>query len=139
MNIVETQIPDVNIENIDSAKVDLANRIIKNVSPLFNEVYIDRANELARLKLELKRKRLEVKKKKDDLEELFSQYKKKEKVRKLLSRISKLVSSGLVFEGTLKRETVVLLKVLDDLSDERLDYHLQESMKIISQRFSRVK
>jgi len=139
MKIVETQIPDVNIENIDSAKVNLADRVIKNVSPLFNEVYVDKSNELTRLKSELEGKRQEVKKKKTDLEELFGQYKKKEKVKKLLSRISKLVSSGLVFEGTLRKETVVLLKVLDDLSDERLDYHLQESMKIISQRFSRVK
>ena len=139
MKIVETQIPDVNMENVDSAKVDLANRVIKNVYPLFNEVYIDKVNELTRLKSELKEKRQEVVKRKNQLEELFSEYKRKEKVQKLLLRVSKLVSSGLVFEGTLKKETIILLKVLDDLSDERLDHHLGESMRIISQRFSRVK
>lgn len=139
MKIVETQIPDVNMEDVDSAKVNLANRIIKNVYPLFNEVYIDKVNEFTHLKSELKDKRQEVVKRKNQLEELFSEYKKKEKVQKLLSRIAKLVSSGLAFEGTLKRETIILLKVLDDLSDERLNHHLGESMKIISQRFSRVK
>lgn len=139
MKIVETQIPDVNMENVDSAKVDLANRVIKNIYPLFNEVYIDKVNESARLKSELKEKRQEVAKKKNQLEEFFREYKRKEKVQKLLLRVSKLVSSGLAFEGTLKRETVILLKVLDDLSDERLDHHLTELMITINQRFSRVR
>jgi len=139
MKIVETQIPDVNMENVDSAKVDLANRVIKNIYPLFNEVYIDKVNESARLKSELKEKRQEVAKKKNQLEEFFREYKRKEKVQKLLLRVSKLVSSGLAFEGTLKRETVILLKVLDDLSDERLDHHLTELMRTINQRFSRVR
>jgi hypothetical protein len=64
-------------------------------------------------------------------------YKRKKKVTKLLDRIEKLITSGLVYDGTLKHETIVLLKIVDKLEEDKLDYHLHATLQTISKRFSR--
>ena len=135
MNIIETTITDINIENIDLAKVELSNKIINNVSPLLNEVYINNADKINKLTIELKEKKKKVLKDKDELEFLLNIYKRKQKVKKLIERVKKLVSSGLV-EGQSKKEIIVLLKVIDKLPDDKLDYHLKNTMNIIQKRFS---
>ena len=38
MNIIETKIPDVTSEEIDRSKIILADSIIKDVYPLFDEL-----------------------------------------------------------------------------------------------------
>ena len=68
---------------------------------------------------------------------MMKQYQQKKKVSKLLTRLEKLVDSGLVYDGHLKSETIVLLKIIDKLSDDKLDYHLTETLKIIGKRFSK--
>ena len=35
MKIIETEIPDVKLENIDKSKVDLSNKMINNMNVLF--------------------------------------------------------------------------------------------------------
>lgn len=135
MNIIETTIADINVENIDVTKVKLANKIIQNISPLFDEVYINNVDRINNLTIELQEKKKEVLKDKDELELLLKIYKRKQKVKKLLERVDKLVSSGLV-DGHSKNETIVLLKVIDRLPDDKLDYHLKNTMNIIQKRFS---
>jgi ATP-dependent Lon protease len=137
MNIIETNIPNVVPDNIPKSKEVLANSIITNVYPLFNEVYNTRVDEIDTLKKQLDNKKELVKKHKTTLEQFMNEYKRKKKVSKLLDRIEKLISSGLVYDGTLKHETVVLLKIISKLSDEKLDYHLKDTMRTISKRFSR--
>jgi hypothetical protein len=68
---------------------------------------------------------------------MMKQYNQKKKVSKLLTRLEKLVDSGLVYDGHLKSETIVLLKIIDKLSDEKLNHHLSETLKIIGKRFSK--
>lgn len=137
MRIIETNIPDINFTNIDHSKVDLANRIIQNISPLFDELYTDKISKAKELTTELRTKKRKVLQNKDELELLLKTYKRKQKVKKLLERIEKLVSSGLLSDGHLRQETIVLLKVIDKLPDEKLDYHLKTTMNIIAKRFSR--
>jgi uncharacterized protein (DUF2344 family) len=136
MNIVETNIIDINIENIDMAKVELANNIIKNVSPLLDEVHINNLDIINSLTKELQEKKQKVLKNKDELELLLNTFKRKQKVRKLLERIEKLVESGLVNEGHSKNETVVLLKMIDKLPDDKVEYHLKNTLNILTKRFS---
>ena len=138
MIIVQTKIPDVVVENINQSKQRLANDIIKNVFPLFDEIHESKMTELKNLQNELQEKKDLVNKNKEHLQFLMNEYNKKKKVKKLISRISKLVSSGLVFDGNLKHETVILLKVIDSLSEEKIEYHLSETLKIINKRFSRL-
>ena len=137
MNIVETNIPDITVGNIDEAKLVLSNRIIESVYPLLDEVYNDQLSELEGLGTKLKDKRKEVQESKTNLEKLISEYNRKKKVRKLVDRISKLVSAGLVYDGSLKNETIILLKVVEKLPENKLDEHLSRMVKLISKRFSR--
>ena len=84
----------------------------------------------------IKIKKSQVQQSKMKLEKLMEKYNKHKKTMKLLNRISKLVSSGLLHDNSLKHETIILLKVADKLSEEKLDYHLSETMKMISKRFA---
>jgi len=137
MNIIETKIPDITPETIDKSKLVLANNIIQNVYPLFDEVYQGKIGSVSSIKKLLKEKKLLVAEKKLKLEELMSEYNKEKKVSKLLTRIEKLVDSGLVYDGSLKSQTIILLKVIDKLTDEKLDHHLSEIVQIIRKRFQR--
>jgi len=137
MRIEETDIPNVVPDNIEKSKLILANSIINNVYPLFNEVFNSRVEEIDGLKKKLTEKKAEVFNKKDELEKLLTGYKRQKKIAKLLDRLEKLVSSGLVYDGSIKHETVVLLKIAHKLSDEKLDYHLRETLQTISKRFSK--
>ncbi len=93
--------------------------------------------EIDDLKRDLKKKKELVTKHKTALEQMMYEYKKQKKVAKLMDRIDKLVTTGLVYDGTLKRETVILLKIATKLSSDKLDYHLKDTLRTISKRFSR--
>ena len=137
MKIIQTKIPDVTTESIDHSKVVLADNIIQNVYPLFDEVYQGKIGHIDEIKKRLQNKKRIVNEKKENLEQLMDEYEREKKVSKLLSRIEKLVDSGLVYDGSLKSQTVILLKVINKLSDDKLDHHLTETMQIIRKRFSR--
>jgi len=137
MNIVISNIADVVPNRIDESKVELANKIIKGIHPLFNELYAFKKEGLKELREDLRAKKLEVKTNKEELEARLSEYKRKKKVGKLLDRLSKLVSSGLVYQGGMRNETVILLRMVDRLPDDKLDIHLNQTMKTISKRFAK--
>ena len=137
MNITTTQYPDVTENNIDDSKVILAENIIANVYPLFDDVYTEKVSQIKKLKTIYESRKAKVIKNKENLEIMMRQYDRKKKVSKLLTRLEKLVDSGLVYDGHLKSETIVLLKIIDKLSDEKLTYHLSETLKIIGKRFSK--
>jgi len=137
MKIQVTKIPDVTKDTVDHSKIVLADNIIKNVYPLFDEVYQGKLSHINKFKTRLSEKKTQVGEKKQKLEELMSEYNREKKISKLLSRIEKLVDSGLVYDGSIKNHTVVLLKVLNKLTDDKLDRHLSETLQIIRKRFSR--
>lgn len=137
MKIEITKIPDVTKETVDQSKVILADNIIKNVYPLFDEVYQGKLTHINETKKILKQKKTEVNGRKENLEQLMSEYNREKKISKLLTRIEKLVDSGLVYDGSIKSQTVVLLKVINKLTDDKLDHHLTETLQIIRKRFSR--
>jgi len=137
MKIVETKIPNVIPETINESKQVLADNIIRNVYPLFNEVYHSKVDKVQNLKEALERKKAEVSQEKETLENIMSEYKRKKKISKLLDRIEKLITSGLVYDGHLKNETTILLKIINKLPNDKLDYHLRDTLQTISKRFSR--
>ena len=135
MNIISTTIPDIGHSNLDVSKIELSNTIINNIQPLFYEVYNDRNEEIEILNKTLNAKKEKVLKEKDTLEGLVKEYNRKKKIKKLIERISKLVSSGLTHDNNLKKEIIVLLKIVDKLPEEKLDFQLQQTMKYINKRF----
>lgn len=134
MNLIETNIPDISSANIDKSKAILADKIINNVYPLLDEVKDTKNEELVTLERNLITKKETILKEKQTLENLLTKFKRKKKIKKLLERIDKLVSSGILTGSHSQSEMVILLKVLDKLPDEKIDYHLQSTMTIISKR-----
>lgn len=135
MNIVETKIPDIDTTNIDSSKVYLADTIIHNINPLFDDMQQNKKKEFNIKAKKYSQIKENVSSNKLEIESLFERYKKLQKIKKLLERIDKLVSLGIVKEGKLKQETIVLLKIIDKLPDEKLDFHLRDVSKTILKRF----
>lgn len=136
MNIIETNIPDVSKSNINEQKQSIADNIIKNVYPLFDEVYQARLLQIAKTKKQLKKGKQQMKDEKETMEQLLISYKKEKKIAKVLERIDKLVKAGLTYDPTTKHETVILLKILDKLPSEKLDEQLTKTMQILNKRFS---
>jgi hypothetical protein len=135
MNLVETNIPDITKTNLDKTKLELSERIVKNVYPLLNEFYNEEMNRVKTLESDLKKKSILIQKSKEELENRMIVYNRKKKLKKLIDRISRLVSTGLAYDSNLRNEMVVLLKVAENLSEEKLDYHLKETLKVMSKRF----
>lgn len=138
MNIIETNISNIDVSKIDKSKVVLADKIIENVYPLFNEVYSDKLTSIEPSKRELQLKKEQVITEKNELEALLKELSRKKKIKKLLERLSKLVSSGLVYDGSSRTETIVLLKIIDNLPENKIDQHLQNTMKNIAKRFGKL-
>lgn len=136
INIIETDLHDITKSNIDQSKVKLAENIIENIHPLFDEVYNEKENEYNNLQDSISISHRKLTDKKSELDDLMNEVKRKRKVVKLLTRLEKLIFSDMNFETSLKHETIILLKTIDKMSDERLDYNLSRTMKIISKRFS---
>jgi len=134
MRIIETNIPDISKTNINESKVNLANSIIKDIHPLFDELLQEKVLTTTELQNKLETTRKEVLEKKKNLETLFTTQKRKQKVKKLLDRIEKMVNTGIVSQGNMRSETVVLLRVIDNLQDDKIDYHLKNTMNIITKR-----
>ena len=137
MILQETTIPDVVSENLDQSKLTLADNVIKNVYPLFDEVQREKKREIKELEKQLQEVKKQVQQRKRVLENLLNDYNRQKKVRKLLNRVERLVNSGLIYDGTLRNNTRILLKVIPKLTDERLDFHLQDVLKTINKRFSK--
>jgi len=135
MNIIETKIPDIDVSNIDQSKVILADKIIQNINPLFDDLRQIKMEEFKTKATKFKKIKTTVLSNKSEIETMFEHYKRKQKVKKLIERIDKLVSLGIVNEGQRKQETIVLLKIIDKLTIEKLNYHLKETMNTISKRF----
>ena len=137
MNITETNIPDVTQDNIIQSKKILVDSIIKNVYPLFDKVYTEKLEVMTALKNQIKSKKNELNSQKESIEHLMVEFKQKQKIGKLLDRLDRLVESGLTYDGTLKHETIILLKIIDKLPSDKLDYQLSKTIQMINKRFSR--
>ena len=136
MNIIETDIPDTTRHNISEHKEIIADSIIQNVYPLFDEVYQAKIDQVVQLKNKIKTGKANMQTQKETMQQLMRQYKKEKKVSKLLERIEKLVQAGLTYDGSMKHEIVILLKIVDKLPDDKLDMQLSKTMQILSKRFA---
>jgi len=137
MRLVETSIPDINEMNIDQSKLLLAQDIVNNISPLLDEAYSTKINHKRKLQEEVKTSKKRINDEKVEVERILKDYNRKKKVARILDRIGKLVESGLVHDSQLKNETVILLKILDKLPEDKLDMQLNRTIEVLNKRFSR--
>lgn len=136
MNIIETNIPDVTESNISNHKQVIADSIIQNVYPLFDEVYKAKLEQVGVLKRQINTGRDNMRSQKETMQQLMHEYQKEKKVSKLIDRIEKLVQSGLTYDGTMKHEMVILLKIIDKLPEDKLNQQISKTMQILSKRFA---
>jgi len=132
MNIISTNIPDFD-ESINQNKLDLADKILDGLIPLMNMKYQEKLKKVKGLKESTTNKKKQVNFKKIELESLIKEYSKKKKVKILLERIMKLMGSGLLI-GEFKKEMVVVLKAIEDLDENKLDYYLAETFRVFSKK-----
>ena len=135
MNIIETGIPDIYEKNIDETKVDLANEIIDKIKPLFNEVHTSKESTFIEKNNSLKMKKNQVLESKKSLELLLANYNKEKIIKKLLDKISKLVESGIAYDGSIKSETVILLKILPNMKQDKINHHFNQISSSLRKRF----
>lgn len=137
MNIIKTDINDINIDkNIYVAKINLANEVISFVQPILSKEYRVVIKNIKSLKNNLAEKKEKIKNEKSILENLLKDFYKKEKESILLKRMGKLIQTGLI-KDSIKNEMVILLRSFDNISEERITSYLNETMKIISNRFAK--
>ncbi|MHA1620743.1 MAG: hypothetical protein ACTSVO_01275 [Candidatus Heimdallarchaeaceae archaeon] len=137
MRIVETKIPDVTVNNIDESKQILADSIIANVYPLFNNLHKGKEKEAIDYKDKFSKLKSVLKHEKDSIDSHLVRYSKAKKISKILDRINTMVDSGLMNDGSLRHETVILLKILERLPIEKLDEQLNKTMLILNKRFAK--
>jgi len=135
MKIIETIYPDIDKDNIEQATSALGNRVIENIAPILDEYYQGKSGQLKDLTIEFKRLSKKVLTKKDLMENLMVKMERMKRIKKLLDKASRLISSGFAHDSSFRNEMIVLLKVSDNLNNDKLDYHLNEITKMINKRF----
>lgn len=136
MRIVETEVNDIQKVNFNKAKENLADSIISYVHPLFSNEYKEKVKEIKELKKIYITKKEEIKLEKNELSTLLSQFTKKNKEQELLIKMGKLLQTGLVQE-TMKKDMIDLLNTFDSTSEDKITEYLNETIKLISQKFAR--
>lgn len=136
MNIIETNVPDVTKSNIPENKKVIADSIIENVYPLFDEVFQAKLARVSNLKSKIKSGKRQMRKEKETMQQLMTEYKKEKKISKILERVDKLVKAGLTYDTAMQHETVILLKIIDKLPEEKLNQQLAKTIQILNKRFS---
>lgn len=137
MRIIEIPIPDFHEESIDKSKVLLGQKIIDNISPLLNQAYLAKVEYKKKLQEEIKTEKKKIDDAKREVQQIINDYNRKKKVARILDRINKLVETGLIHDSQLRHETVILLKILDKLPEDKLDLQLNRTIEVLNKRFSR--
>jgi len=137
MKIIETKIPDVTINNLDESKQILADSIISNVYPLFNDLHKGKEKVAINYKHQLSKLKSVLKHEKESINLLLVRYSKAKKISKILDRINAMIESGLTNDGSLRHETIILLKILEKLPVEKLDEQLNKTLLLLNKRFAK--
>lgn len=137
MKITETDIPDTTTKNLDESKMKLANSVIENIYPLFDDFFRQKLRRVYELKMEIKSKANKIKSEKESMQVLMREYSRRKKIAKLLDRTQNLINAGLTYDGQIKHDTVILLKIVDKLTDEKLDEQIRRTIQTVSKRFAK--
>ncbi len=135
MKIIDTKIPDINTDSLDEQKINLMNKIIEGIYPLLESSNTLKQNQIQYLNEEIKKNKKLIKNSKLLLTELFNKYTKKKKINQLYECLKLILCNSSVAD---KHETIILLRVVETLSNEKLDYHLNETIKLVNKQFGKV-
>jgi hypothetical protein len=136
MRIIETKIPDFEIEKSDENKIGLANKVLQFISPILDEVYTEKVNIFKTFKKEYQNKKQIVLNEKNNLGLLVKSIEKKKKEKKLLDNFNQLFSLKIITLHT-KNEIINILNTIDEIANDKLDFYIRESDKIINRRINK--
>lgn len=136
MRIIETDINDIPEINLNNSKLNLADEIISYVQPIFSKDYNEKIREIKEFKKRILEKKDTIKIEKNELEDLLKVFSKKSKESELLNKMGKLIQTGLI-QDSMKTEMSVLLKSFDNISEEKITSYLNETIKLVSQKFAK--
>jgi hypothetical protein len=122
MKIRITNIMDIKESNIDEVKLNFAEKIIKEVEPLINNEYQKLKSEYNELEPLIRDKHREAKIESKLSIKINETLKKKLKIQKLFGIIKEL--SNYNINTDIVRELKLLFKVVDDLSEKRIDLNI---------------
>ena len=136
MKIIVSDIPDIQKENLDKRKIEIADTIITKVSPVLDKENNSKIGLKQSLKNNIEELDKYILERKKKLENISEELKRKKRIKELLNLTSKLISKGLVYDEKLKNQTIVLLKIIDELSSDKIDLNLQNAKKLFNKRFN---
>jgi hypothetical protein len=137
---METEIlnlPDITNNNIQESKLLLANSIIENIYPLFDNIFMEKKNKIEELSTDLKKRDSILSKKKTFVEQLIKDYQREKLVSNFLSEVENLVHSGLVNDSGTRQQVIVLLKTLDKLSEDKIKNMIFDAKRVLGKKFSK--
>ncbi len=136
MKITELAIPDVTNENINKSKNDLADKIVNSLLPLIQPQISKKIKELKLLQKSIKEKVNLISNERNTLKDLQKEYDKRKNINLLLNRVEQLLNLGL--DNTLRSEMINMLRKINDLPKEKIDFYLDETLRIITRKFSKI-
>lgn len=123
-------------DNTEKLKKRIAEDVIFNSKLLYGSKEKKLGETLKSLKKEINDTGNSLKKQQDEIQMLMSEQKRKIKIKTLLEKTKQLISSGLVERNSnLKKEIKIILKVVEELPEEKLDYHILDMMKVLNRSF----
>lgn len=139
MRSEKTKILDVVTCNINEAKVNLANQIIFITLPYIKNDIKNKISDLRKILSSIKSKKQIINEEKIKLETLLKIYNRKKKIKLLLDRALRLtVIESILKDKKITNELIIMLKEIDNLPEEKLDFYISEMMRIVTRRFSKM-
>ncbi|OQB42019.1 MAG: hypothetical protein BWY04_00505 [candidate division CPR1 bacterium ADurb.Bin160] len=142
MKITKTKILDIlndeeNKTHVDSTKIKLSELLVQNIYPHLTKEYNKKKKEIRNIKREIRENNKKIITRRSEIENLLKKYSSERKVKKLLDRIEKLIETKIIFtDRSLKNNSIILLKVINSLSEEQLEYKLSEMLSSLSKKLS---
>jgi len=134
MKILKTNIPDF-VESIENEKIHLADKVVSAILPMMDYDYQEKLRKAKSVKESVSKKKKQLNIEKEELELILKEYNIKKKVKLLLERIMKLLGSGLLIDE-FKKEMLVVLNVIEDLTEDKLDFYLNETIRVFNKKIN---
>jgi len=119
------------LSKLDINKIKLSNEIINFIKPLVDKKYKDKNLQLENLNSEIKKNKKIIFENKYLLENLYKKYNKNKLVHKLLSLMEKVIDRDIVYEYNLRNEFVIILRVIESLGENKIEYHINDISKLL--------
>jgi len=136
MIILDTNISDINYQNVDLFKTELADKVISGVIPLFYPIITKKVDKLKETRIEIVKMRKQIVKEKKELIKIQKNHCRQKKIHLLVNRIEQLLTLKIDDDKQLIAEITTVLKKMNDLSDEKLEFYISEMMRIMTRKFS---